>query len=81
METYEDAYFYDDRPAKLHQNQDLAIKYLFLDRPNQMLRVATAGATEGRWAKSTRDCLFLPLLNPTDEISILYLLPTICRID
>ena len=81
MEACDDAYFYDNRPSHLHEYQEMAIKYLFLDRPNQMLRIATAGTTEGQWARSTRDRLFLPLLNPTDEIPILYLLPMTCNSD
>ena len=64
--------FYDERPSDVHARQEEAIRYLLKSRPKEMHFHSLSGRTEAAWADCTKDKVFLPLLDPQEEMNKLY---------
>jgi hypothetical protein len=73
MTKIEDGYFHELKPDYLHPNQPSAISYLFImTRPEEMYFDSINGGTESMWSKCIKTKLILRLIDPVDEMRILY---------
>ena len=72
MENMDAAYFYAERPENVHPRQEEVAEYLFLHRPKEMHFQDPSGRTEAKWSDCTKHNLFLPLLDPKNEMNTLY---------
>ena len=72
MENIDASYFYTERPENIHPRQQEVAEYLFLRRPKEMHFQDPSGRTEAKWSDCTKRNLFVPLLDPKNEMNTLY---------
>ena len=78
MKNLDSSYFYTERPEHIHPRQQEVAEYLFLHRPKEMHFQDPSGRTEAKWSDCTKHNLFVPLLDPNNEMNTLYAVPIFC---
>jgi len=52
-----------------------AAAYILLERPEEMYRFSMKGKTEACWGSVTKDMVFIPLIDPTKAMNLMYAPP------
>jgi hypothetical protein len=67
-----ETFFYENVPEHLHVRQVEAAAYLLTQRAEEMYWLGIQGKSKDVWASVTEGNLFIPLLDPTSSMNLMY---------